>query len=128
MDQISNSDLLQLVLQQRSSIDLQFQFWLSITFAVIVASFTAGSRLVPKLRSLTALLYLLASAHLSARWYFDGQTAREWVGLLAARGIHFEIPWTAAYIRMGVMLLGTVGALVFLFWHAEPPVTPRERS
>ena len=34
MDQISTSDLLTLLLTQRGSIDLQFQFWLSITFAV----------------------------------------------------------------------------------------------
>jgi len=44
VDQISSADLLNLVLAQRSSIDLQFQFWLTITFAVIVASFIAGPR------------------------------------------------------------------------------------
>ena len=50
MNERSNIDLLNLVLLQRSSIDLQFQFWLSITFAVVVASFTAGPRLIFQLR------------------------------------------------------------------------------
>ena len=62
MDQIPTSDLLNLLLTQRASIDLQFQFWLSITFAVIVAGFVAGRRLDLKLRLLAAALYVLASA------------------------------------------------------------------
>src|SRR5262245_32056257 len=106
MNEISNSDLLNLVLTQRSSIDLQFQFWLSITFAVVVASFTAGRRLVPKLRVLTCVLYVLASAQIAARWQSDGQTAQAWIALLASRGVHYQTPWVAAYIRMVVMVLG----------------------
>ena len=124
MDQISSADLLNLVLDQRTSIDLQFQFWLTITFAVIVASFIAGSRLVPKLRLLTALLYVLASAHITARWMYDGAAAQVWVAELARRGVVYQVPWIAAYLRMGLMLLGTVSALVFLFWHAK--YTPGE--
>jgi hypothetical protein len=119
VDQISTADLLNLVLAQRASIDMQFQFWLTITFSVIVASFIAGPRLVPKLRALTAVLYLLASAHLATRWFFDGLTARHWLKILASRGAEFEIPWIAAYLRMAVMVLGTAGALVFLFWHSR---------
>jgi hypothetical protein len=116
MNEISNIDLLNLVLLQRSSIDLQFQFWLSITFAVVVASFTAGPRLIFQLRLLTSALYILASAQIAARWYSDGQTAQAWIALLAGRGVHYETPWVAAYFRMAVMVLGTAATLVFLFW------------
>lgn len=119
MDQISSADLLNLVLAQRSSIDLQFQFWLTITFAVIVASFIAGARLVPRLRLLAAILYVTASAHITARWMSDGMTANQWLKVLASRGVDYQVPWIAAYLRMGLMLLGTVSALVFLFWHAK---------
>jgi hypothetical protein len=119
MNEISTSDLLNLVLTQRGSIDLQFQFWLTITFAVIVASFIAGPRLVPKLRLLTAVLYMLASAHITARWISDGLSASEWVKLLASRGVVYQVPWVAASLRFALMLLGTAGALVFLFWHAK---------
>ena len=119
MDQISSADLLNLVLAQRSSIDLQFQFWLTITFAVIVASFIAGPRLVPRLRLLAAILYVTASAHITARWMYDGVTANQWLKVLASRGVDYQVPWIAAYLRMGLMLLGTVSALVFLFWHAK---------
>jgi hypothetical protein len=121
MDQISSADLLNLVLAQRSSIDLQFQFWLTITFALIVASFIAGQRLTGKFRLLAATLYLLASAHIAARWIADGAAASEWLRVLAARGVVYEVPWIAAYLRMGVMLLGTLSALVFLLWHTGDP-------
>ena len=50
MNDISTSDLLNLVLTQRGNIDLQFQFWLTITFAVIVAAYSAGDRLDRRLR------------------------------------------------------------------------------
>ena len=126
MDQISSADLLNLVLAQRSSIDLQFQFWLTITFAVIVAGFIAGPRLAPKLRLIAAILYVTASAHITARWMYDGAAAQVWVAELARRGVVYQVPWIAAYLRMGLMLLGTVSALVFLFWHAKTAeVDPR---
>lgn len=117
MDQIPTSDLLNLLLTQRASIDLQFQFWLSITFAVIVAGFVAGRRLDLKLRLLAAALYVLASAHLATRWMYDGGVGERWVNVLVSRGVDIGIPWVAAYLRMAVMLLGTVSALVFLFRH-----------
>jgi hypothetical protein len=117
MDQISTSDLLSLLLTQRASIDLQFQFWLSITFAVIVAGFVAGGRLDRKLRVLAAVLYVLATAHLATRWIYDGGVGERWVNVLVSRGVDIGIPWVAAYLRMAVMLLGTVSALVFLFRH-----------
>jgi hypothetical protein len=117
MDQVPSSDLLNLLLAQRASIDLQFQFWLSITFAVIVAGFVAGRRLDLKLRILAAVLYVLATAHLATRWMYDGGVGERWVEVLVSRGIDIGIPWHSVYLRMVVMLLGTVSALVFLFRH-----------
>jgi hypothetical protein len=117
MDQIPTSDLLQLLLTQRASIDLQFQFWLSITFAVIVAGFVAGRRLDLRLRLLAAVLYVLATVHLAARWMYDGGVGERWVKVLVSRGVDIGIPQVAVSFRMALMLLGTVSALVFLFRH-----------
>jgi hypothetical protein len=119
MDQIPTPDLLSLLLTQRASIDLQFQFWLSITFAVIVAGFVAGQRFDFKLRSLAAVLYVLATAHLATRWMYDGAVGERWTKVLVSRGVDIGIPWTSVYLRMAVMLLGTVSALVFLFRHGR---------
>jgi hypothetical protein len=117
MDQIPTADLLNLLLTQRGSVDLQFQFWLSITFAVIVARFVAGRRLDFKLRLLAAVLYVLATAHLATRWMYDGGVGERWVNVLVSRGVDIGIPWHSVYLRMAVMLLGTVSALVILFRH-----------
>jgi len=117
MDQIPTSDLLDLLLTQRASIDLQFQFWLSITFAVIVAGFVAGRRLDLKLRLLAAVLYVLATVHLATRWMYDGGVGERWVEVLVSRGVDIGIPQVAVNFRMALMLLGTVSALVFLFRH-----------
>lgn len=117
MDQIPSSDLLNLLLTQRTSIDTQFQFWLSITFAVTVAGFVAGRSVNLKLRLLVAVLYVLATAHLATRWMYDGAVGERWVKVLVSRGIDIGIPWHSVYLRIAVMLLGTVSTLVFLFRH-----------
>ena len=114
MDQIPTPDLLNALMAQRASIDLQFQFWLTITFAVIVASFIAGERLGRTLRWLAASLYGLATLHLAVRWMYDGGVGERWVAVLVSRGVDIGIPWVAAYLRMALMLIGTASALAFL--------------
>jgi hypothetical protein len=120
MDQVTTSDLLSLVLAQRANIDLQFQFWLTITFAVIVASFSAGDRLNGRLRMFAAVLYFLATVHLATRWTFDGMVGARWVAVLAARGVDIGIPWFAVYTRVALMAIGSVAAIALLIrspWH-----------
>ena len=116
MNDVSTSDLLNLVMTQRGNIDLQFQFWLTITFAVIIAAYSAGDRLDRRLRVMAAALYLLATVHLATRWIYDGSVGSRWVNVLHARGIDFDIPWFAVYTRMALMVLGTTAAVVFLVW------------
>ncbi|HQR47907.1 MAG TPA: hypothetical protein PL152_01150 [Steroidobacteraceae bacterium] len=119
MDQVSTADLLNLLLAQRSSIDLQFQFWLTITFAVLAAAFVAGDRLRWGLRWLAALLYALASAHLILRWMYDGTVGQHWIEELNRRGVDIAIPWPAVYLRMTLMGIGTVSSLGFLLTAAK---------
>ena len=90
MDQVPTADLLNLLFVQRGSIDLQFQFWLSITFAVLAAGFVAGPRLRRGLRLLAAFLYAMASAHLMMRWMYDGAVGR------IARAARPTVPGVAA--------------------------------
>jgi hypothetical protein len=50
-----------------AAIDSQFEFWLTITFAVVVASFLARDQLSRALRVSVATLYLLAVVMLALR-------------------------------------------------------------
>jgi hypothetical protein len=60
------------------------------------------------------VLYALATVHLGIRWMYDGAVGERWVALLVSRGVDIGIPWAAAYLRMALMLIGSVSALVFL--------------
>ena len=128
MDQIPTADLLQLVLTQRDSIDLQFQFWLTITFAAIAAGHVAGSKLQYGLRTLITGLYVLASAHLALRWSYDGGVGTRWVEELVRRGVDIGIPWIAVYLRTGLMLLGTVSTAIFLMRRPRAETAPTGSS
>lgn len=66
--EIAEVQLLQLLLEVNQDIDTQFQVWISITFAVLVASFVAGPRLRMGARAGIAVLYGFAAIVLYLRY------------------------------------------------------------
>lgn len=62
MELISNAELVEIFLLSQENADAQFQYWLSVSFAVIVASSVAGERLNSKVRIWLTTLYLLAAS------------------------------------------------------------------
>ena len=66
--EITEVQLLQLLLEVNQDIDTQFQVWISITFAMLVASFVAGRRLTMGARIGIAALYVCASVILYMRY------------------------------------------------------------
>jgi hypothetical protein len=119
MESITSAELIELVLLQRQAFDTQFQFWITATFAVIVASFVVGNRLGVRYRLAIAALYFFTTFMVFARW---GHDARE-MGLLLSeiqdRGIPYAAPIVFAATKAVVMLFGTVTALVFLYQDAK---------
>ncbi len=69
MQQPTIAEIRELILLSEASIDYQIQFWLTVTFATIVASFAARNLLAPKLRALITSLYLTATFVFASRWY-----------------------------------------------------------
>ncbi|NNC64832.1 MAG: hypothetical protein HKN84_08620 [Gammaproteobacteria bacterium] len=97
--------------------DVQFQYWITITFAVIVAAFVAGRRVSQGLRRLMAMLYLLASLALAARFLrFDSisQSALENLGDHAFVDALNNEGYILPISRMLLYLLGTSAAVWFL--------------
>lgn len=130
MNLYSPAELTQLVFMRESVIDGQFQFWITITFAVIVANFVAGRRLSPRSRSAIALLYALAVVVLISRWYY---VAVEVTGLrqqLSELGVQINFPWVTAISRMVLVALGTAATLIFLLsnWLRDDPADSGERT
>ena len=66
--EIAEVQLLQLYLDVNQDIDTQFQVWISITFAVLVASFVAGPRLSRVARLGIVVLYASAALILYMRY------------------------------------------------------------
>ena len=120
MESIETSDLIELALIQREALSAQLQFWLSATFAVIVASFVAGSRLTARYRLSIGLLYLLATAMTFAGWVESGEEIFSWYAELESRGIFFDAPIFTIVLRFLLMTVGTVLTIVFLYQDRRP--------
>lgn len=96
-------------------INAQFELWLTITFAVIVASYFAGHRLPKLLQYLVATLYSLTSILLLLTLIAAASRAAEYgiFGLLAEDPSVFS--WLIAPLRMAVWILGSVTTVIFIF-------------
>ena len=96
--EIAEVQLLQLYLDVNQDIDTQFQVWISITFAVLVASFVAGPRLSGVARLGIVVLYASAA----------------WILYLRYTRAASYIPYTIALFRQyGVPEPQTVGELAY---------------
>lgn len=99
--------------------DSIFQIWITLTFAVLVATYVAGKRFDRPVYLLVSSLYALASAVLFTRFASAAFQAFYYKRLLVTRG--FE-PWpvpnfVSVIIGAGTFLLlfaGTIGTLWFV--------------
>ena len=115
--EIIEVQLLQALSDIFAQIDTQFQVWLTITFAVLVASFIAGHRLHLPGRLVILLLYIVAGTIVLLRY----ATAIEWVGYVGRLYETYGVAQppesgTMVLLRLGLMVLGgIVTGLAVLF-------------
>ena len=107
---MSEAELLSLYLDVNQDIDTQFQVWISITFAVLVASFVADDRLSRLERVVIAMFYGAAATIILLRYQSALGMAGEVVLMFDANG--FEPPRVgSAAIRLRLILF-TAGSLL----------------
>ena len=120
-------ELVSLLREFGGSISEQFNFWMATTFAIVIASYTAGHRLNRTFRVLLVVLYLLAC------WvfYLRYMGALRSVGIIAqqlhAIGSDFGprlVPW-ASFGRRAVMFGGTLMAVAIVLW---PSLTSKDKD
>jgi len=108
--EIAEVQLLQLYLDVNQDIDTQFQVWISITFAVLVASFVAGPRLNRVARLAIAAMYGTAALILYLRYVRAASYIPYTIELF--RQYQVAIPLTVgqlAYeLRRGLFALGSL--------------------
>jgi hypothetical protein len=114
---MSEFELNQLLLSNLEAISDQFQFWMTATFAVVVASYTAGHRLSLWARVAVAVIYVAAVAIFYVRWQGSVQEGIRLIRALAELGYVATADGNGALaglLRRLVMWSGTILAVVLI--------------
>lgn len=118
METISTAELIELVSILTTAMDTQFQYWLAVSFALIVAGYMVGSNISKRVRLVLISLYLLITIVFFVRYSLTGVN----IMMLADELVVREVPWTRlvgtwqAIVRMLVILGGTVASVWFFYF------------
>ena len=118
---MSEYELLDLIATAMSIVDRQYEIWLSATFALIVAAHFAGAGLSRYMALLVSLLYLGLAGVIAFRYWHGSSLVFSLTQELKQLGAVHPVPPDMSVtplifvIRIGTFLLGTVGAVYFLF-------------
>ena len=115
MEEIDTETLIELQYMAYQSIDLQFQAWMAISFAVVVAAYVGRRDLGRNLRLLMITLYLIAAYSLFARWSSVVIGLDMMQATLNSRGINLESQWFSEEARILVYLVGSVASCVCVY-------------
>jgi len=132
---VSEFEIRELIFNTNSIISDQFQFWMAATFAVVVASYTAGPRLAVWARVCVAVLYVAAVATFFLRYRAAAATLVEqsrWLAELIYGGPDLTsrtMPRLVGLLRQYVMLGGTLLAVVLIFKPSTAhPLDPKDEG
>ena len=118
MESISAAELYELYQSALELTDAQFQYWLSASFAVIVASYLAGDRMGNTTRWCIALAYLVGGALFFSRYMQVAGTAVISQDELVARELQLILgPLTSGPfqpLRSFFWFIGSLGTVWFV--------------
>lgn len=118
MDTLTVAEILELIRVNEEAMVKQFETWLTITFATIVAVF-AGRHLLSRLmRWLVTLLYLLASLSVTAMSLYLAENNAQLTRLLEDRGVTLVAPVFAGSVFFILFLVGVLTTVYFI--HMKP--------
>ena len=111
-------ELIELAQTEIAAIDGQYQFWITITFAVMVASYLAHNQLGRAVRVTIVTLYLLATALIVLRTQAHIGAVSFLMTELNDLGSGYKFgseayPYVFPVMRLVLMAAGTLAAVVF---------------
>jgi len=111
---MTESDLITLITNNNEVISNQFQFWISASFAVVVVSFTAGTKLKLVARLFIIFLYLTAAVMFYLRYLDALDESAYYVSLLSQMDSEFAPNrlGLVSTLRKIIMFAGTIGGVV----------------
>ncbi len=116
---MSEFELLELLRSANESVDTNFQFWLSSSFAVLLAFFFAGQKIVGVIKWILVLLYSASTILFAFRIIASGRTAtRAREALLELQSDYLTIGPELSAIAIGgsimaIILIGTSATIYF---------------
>ncbi len=112
MEELTLAEILELIRINEEAMVIQFQTWLTITFATIVAVFAGRNLLTRLMRWLVTVLYMLASLAVTALSIYLAENNALLVTILASRDVAVAAPVFAG-ITSFVLFLAGVGTTVY---------------
>ena len=115
---MSESEVIEMMYEALGYADRNFEFWISASFAVILAFHFSGARLTTLMYRLITFLYLSATVLFMSRWSVAAMQYAAFRQQLIDMGASIEVSndareiiITVAYVI--VILLGTIGTVYF---------------
>ena len=114
---MSEYELISLIRETVNAANQDFEFFLTATFAVIVASYTVGKRLNTLPRIVLALVYLVATILFYLRYDVLASQAGYYFQQLADLGSDFPTPPQSlhAILRKSLMIVGSLATMLLVF-------------
>ena len=114
-EELNNEELIQLYDVVTGGVNAQFELWITITFAVIIASYLAGHRLAKSLQYLIATLYMAVSVLLFLMLLGAVQFSQQFNALNLGASSGSNLVLAIVVLRVAVWILGTIATIVFIF-------------
>jgi glucan phosphoethanolaminetransferase (alkaline phosphatase superfamily) len=118
MEGLTIAEAMELIRVNEEAIAVQFQTWLTITFATIVAVFAGRNLLTTLMRWLVTLLYLLASLSVVAMSFYLAEGNAQLLAALASRDVAVAAPVFAGIVFLMLFLVGVATSVYFI--HMKP--------
>ncbi|GGW74923.1 hypothetical protein [Alteromonas halophila] len=122
MNTLTIAELLELIRVNEEAMVTQFETWLTITFATIVAMFAGSNLLTRLMRWLVTLLYLLASLSVMALSIYFAESNAQLTQQLESRGVTVVAPVFAASVFFVLFIAGVLTTVYFI--HMKPERQP----
>lgn len=120
MESLSSGELIEILLGLSEDAQNQFQYWLTITFALIVAV-TIGKKYLDSVLSISiSVLYLATTSLFAFRYYETMRNIGIFLVEFESRGLELYASLSFLfYLRIAVFVLGTSITIWFLYKSAK---------
>lgn len=114
MESLSTAEILQLALYTMELVDAQFEYWLAVTFAVIVASYSARNHLNRRIRLVLSGLYILVTFVFFFRYVGIGFNGVMLIDAAKEQGVAWRSVRFLGTFRIFAWVVGSIVTLWFL--------------